>query len=117
MNARMENYGQLIKSGLDTQDAEAIQKISRSLHRIDENDCNGYSNWRGDWDEIAEKRAEKRCENLEAKGKLIADKYGLIFYHQSDPRGWSVYLVHPEKLNGYKVDSMYSSAGIAVCSQ
>ena len=113
MNYRQQNYGDLIQKGISLNDAELLQRISRSLHRLDENLCNGYQDYKGNWDEAAEKRAEKREERLEKQGKEIAEKYGLIFYHQSDPRGWSVYLVKPEQLNEYSIDAVYSQ-GIGV---
>lgn len=114
MKIRLINYGELIQAGLTPDDADAIQRISRSLHTLDERQCNGFSNWRGDWDEEAEKKAEKREARLEAKGQEIAKRYGRLFYHQGDPRGWSVYLVKPEELRGYDIDAAYNH-GLAVC--
>ena len=116
MNTRMENYGHIISAGITPKDADELQRISRSLHRLDEKSCNGYQTYGGEWDEAGEKKAEKREERIEAKGKAIAEKYGFLFYHQSDPRGWSVYLVKPEELNGYSLDSNYSR-GLAICPQ
>ena len=114
MNIRQENYGELIKAGISSQDAEELQRISRALHRLDEHSCNGYQTWKGAWDEEAEKRADKREARLEAKGKEISKKYRRQFYHQSDPRGWSVYLVTTKELNGYDISANYNR-GLAVC--
>lgn len=113
MNNRQENFGQLVKAGLSIDDADQIQKISRSLHRLDEHSCNGYQDWHGNWDEIAEKKAEQREIKLESKGTELAKKYGFLFYHQSDPRGWSVYLVKPDLLGEYSINAVYDR-GIGV---
>jgi hypothetical protein len=108
MNTRMENYGHIISAGLTPQDADDIQRISRSLHRLDEYSCNvGYE------DDSPQAKREAR---LEAKGAEIAKRYGRLFYHQSDPRGWSVYLVKPDGLHGGDIHSNYTN-GLAVCSQ
>ena len=85
-------------------DAIALQAISRSLHTLDESACNcGLTG-----------RQEKRSARLESKAKLIADGHGLLAYHQGDPRGWSLYIVNPERLGGYDIDAVYDR-GMAVC--
>ena len=101
---RMRNYGELIRAGISDSHAMQLQAISRALHRLDEASCNyGLT-----------PRQEKREENLEQKAMAIAREYGSIAYHQSDPRGWSLYLVKPEQLGGYSIDAVYDR-GIAVC--
>lgn len=106
MKARQENYGALIQAGIAPPDADALQKISRSLHRLDEYSCNvGYEE---------DSRQAKREARLEKVGGEIAKEYGLLFYHQGDPRGWSVYVVKPEQLRGLPINQAYSY-GLAVC--
>lgn len=60
-----------------------LLKISKSLHKQDENACNyGLTN-----------RQEKIVERLENEAEELAKKLNLHAYHQSDPRGASLYLV------------------------
>ena len=67
-------------------DYEQLRKISQQLHRADEAACNyGLS-----------PRQEQRVARLEAQAQTIADRYGLTAYHQSDPRGWALYLITAE---------------------
>jgi hypothetical protein len=102
---RMINYGQLIKAGINNERALQLQKISRSLHRLDEISCNCGKT----------PQQEKREENLEKQAQSIAKEHGFIAYHQSDPRGWSLYLVKPEQIGTYSIEAVYDR-GIAVCS-
>jgi len=62
---------------------EVLQKISKSLHRSDEDACNyGLTH-----------SQEVRKLHLLEKAQAIATMYGLVAYHQGDPRGCSLYLV------------------------
>lgn len=62
---------------------ENLKKIVKSLRHLDECACNyGLT-----------PRQEKREENLEKKAAEIAARFGLNAYHQSDPRGCTLYLV------------------------
>lgn len=62
---------------------DALRKISGQLHHQDENACNyGLS-----------PRQEKRVANLEAQAETLAQSLGYHAYHQSDPRGASLYLI------------------------
>ena len=83
---------------IDEGDALALQSISRCLHRLDEAYC---------MRELSD-REWKRRNKLEKQAEEIANKYGLRAYHQSDPRGWSLYLIKPDMLPDY-------TQGIAVC--
>lgn len=77
-----------------------LQKISRSLHKLDENACNyGLT-----------KRQETRQKNLLQEAQTLAQKLGLHTYHQGDPRGCSLYLVEDTK----DIDQYYTN-GIALC--
>lgn len=74
------------------------------------------TNWRGEWDEAATTRAEKRSDRLEAKARQIAaDKLGATAYIQGDPRGWPLYLFFPGDLKpGESPDGYYNMRGTAV---
>lgn len=103
-------------------DAIELQRIARALHKLDEQACNGYQDWRGNWDEAAEKRAEKRQLRLVNEALEIVAAHGNGLYVQSDPRGWPLYVYTPEAFRAYQdrggkglIDSCYDSVGIAVC--
>jgi len=89
-----------------------LQKLSRQIHRINEQDCNGYSDFKGNWDEKAEQRAEKRKQKLLKKASELAESLGFKIYLQGDPRGIALYLITAEQtLKGSSCD--YQN-GIAV---
>jgi len=99
---REKNLVELVKVVGD--DAIILQRISHRLHQLDENACNyGLT-----------ERQLKRVERLEIQAGVIGEKHDLVSYHQRDPRGWSLYLVNPNQLDGYNIDAVYYS-GIAVC--
>lgn len=80
---------------------EDLKKISKSLHTLDENHCNyGLTS-----------RQETRITSLEKKAEDLAQRIGLHAYHQSDPRGCSLYLID-DTMN----DSTYNY-GIAITSR
>ena len=83
---------------INEEDALALQSISRRLHRLDEAFC---------MRELSD-REWRRRNKLKRQAEEIANKYGLSAYHQSDPRGWTLYLIKPDMLSNY-------TQGIAVC--
>jgi hypothetical protein len=85
---------------------ESLAPISRRLNAIDCRSCNGYADT--DWGRAQEKRDNGKEVRLEKEGRELAQSIGLKFYHQTDPRGCSVYLID-STMN----DSNYSS-GIAI---
>lgn len=108
--------------------AVRLQALARSLHRLDENDANGYQDWRGDWDEAATLRAEKRGEAIERQLAELVAPFGFNVYHQGDCRGWPVYLWRQADLDEMNarfasygadarpstIDSVYNTIGIGV---
>ncbi len=86
-------------------DTDELQRISRALGRIGERQCN----------EDVGDTLDKRERNLLAKAEKIAAKYGLRIYHQSDPRGWQVYLI-PATFPQAEDDSYYNMRGYGVAS-
>ena len=81
-----------------TEIALRLLEICRELHGLDEENCN--SGW--------DKEQEKQVEELEKEASTLAKKLGFIrAYHQSDPRGWSLYLIKKLK-RGQNIDSYYS---------
>ena len=75
-----------------------LKRISNSLHRQDENACNYRLT----------PRQEKRVEKLEAKAQELALVLGFKAYHQSDPRGCSLYLID------FTMDDTNYHRGIAI---
>jgi hypothetical protein len=103
----MVNLAWLIQKGIGVRDAMALQKISRRLHRLDERACDGFAS-----DQDSE-RHDARVAAVKRQAEKIAGYYGYIAYHQSDPRGWSLYLVNPEHLGTHAIDAVYDR-GLAV---
>lgn len=99
--------------GAPFRDVPELMRISRSLHRCDENACNGFADYAGNWDKAASVRNDKRTERLEKKAQAIADKYNAIAYHQSDPRGASLYIV-PKLGHANHIENRYYSDGVAM---
>ena len=78
-----------------------LRRIARKLHRINENECNGWPRMvvevrddklyrYGVEDEEWRERDEKAEERLQARMMEIAEKWGMPLYHQGDPRGWAI---------------------------
>ena len=79
-------------------------RIGKRLHSLDEKSCNGES---GTFD-------ERKEENLLIKANKILEEYHFRAYHQSDPRGWSLYIYRDQDLRGYPIDADYNSVAIGV---
>jgi hypothetical protein len=80
-----------------------LHKISKTLHRIDEGDCNGRT-------ELGAKKSETRIKNLIKKANMLAQELGFWgVFHQTDPRGCSLYLLHTEQDK-----ENYNTQGIAI---
>ena len=80
--------------------------IASILHRIAERQCNGYA--ATDWGRKQEKRDERKEASLLNKAISLASQTGLYIYHQTDPRGCSLYLITNE------MDSTNYTNGIAI---
>jgi len=61
-----------------------LKPISRKISALDCKSCNG---------EISEQDYDIKIDKLLAQAKELASDLGLKVYHQSDPRGCSLYLV------------------------
>jgi hypothetical protein len=118
-------------------DTHELQRISRALGRIGERQCNentacpkchgdGYTFAPSDHTHTDKRIACRACggsgdtlgkreARLLAKARGIAERYGLRVYHQSDPRGWQVYLI-PDTFPQPEDDSHYSQRGFGVAS-
>ena len=90
---------------------DRLASLARSLHRMYVNDCNGYQDWRGEYDEKAEKRAEKRKARLEAEAEKLAMELGAILYTQGDPRGWPLFLYFPGDIPEHTLSAACADGG------
>ena len=76
LRAKIENYSMLTrKYNLGTLEVLELQKVAKSMHRLNENACNyGLT-----------ERQETRQRNLFNKAK---ETIGVYIREQRDPRGW-----------------------------
>jgi len=85
----MKNNFELIKSF--HKEYPRILKIAKSLHRLDEKCCNvGFTS-----------RDESRWEGLEEAAEDAANLFGLTSYHQTDPRGGTLYFIEKGQGENY----------------
>ena len=91
---------------------EELKKLSRKLHKIQENQCNGYSDFKGDWDSKREQADLKREKKLYARAEEIAKEFNLKAYLQGDCRGCALYLI--EESEFIKGSNCNYTNGIAV---
>jgi hypothetical protein len=114
MTDRETSIYHLALYGVRPGDTSAIVRAAKTLHTLYEHSCNGYQDHKGNWDENATNRAEKKTDTLQAKIDTMLAAYNLKAYHQTDPRGWPVTVYRPEDLNGRDIGSCYSSIGRAI---
>ena len=104
-----------------------LRKAERTLHYWCVAECNGqiqthddgnphlyrldrWGDYRIDGGQILDR------EDLALKeARKIADRYGLLVYYQSDPRGCALYVYRPEDLKGSNIRSVYATQALAIC--
>ena len=101
-------------------DILAAKKCAGKIHQADEMQCNGdaYRDDAGKWIDRHGRPTRNPYGRAEKTLTFLADTYGWTWYHQTDPRGRSVYLLSPEVLRdlearGVAVDHGYSR-GVAL---
>lgn len=113
--------------GVTATDAAALIRISNTLSMWGEEECNGTIQ-RDEHTDLPRKFMQTNkgeaielgiIPDREAKAlkqmKAIAARYPLLwFYHQGDPRGAQVYVGSRAELGQRRVDSCYSTFGVAV---
>ena len=122
-----ERFGHGIRRyGISQQDYKALALEEHRLHRWSEEECNGtiqrdeetgkpFRRYEiglgGDFRDCPipdrETGSLKRCEE-------IAARYGLRFFHQTDPRGCQVYVYRESDLNGSDIRSVYPTQAHAI---
>jgi len=107
--------------GWSIPDILAARKAAGKIHRADEMQCNGDA-WQDEDTGAWRDRHGRPCRNPYGRAQKTLDRlaasYGWKWYHQSDPRGASVYLLSPEVLRdlearGVALDAGYSR-GVAL---
>jgi glutathione synthase/RimK-type ligase-like ATP-grasp enzyme len=78
--------------GITRKDYKRFLIIGNKLHRINENQCNGYQDINGNWDQAASDAEEIIEEQLKNKATQMAKELGLYIFFQTDPRGATIYL-------------------------
>lgn len=94
-----------IGSNPDVGKLSQLCNVGRKIHTYDEHDCNvGLT-----------ARERKQQDKLMFRARVIAREIGAIeCYRQSDPRGWSLYLIFSGDIpQGASIDSCYSN-GVGV---
>ena len=118
----------LTQAGIDLADARELRRISMTLHRWHEAECNGdiergeasgrpYYVWtdeRGHRRQSDQPIADRERGALRRLAKIMARYPGFQSYVQGDPRGCALYILRPGDVReGDDVSSVYTR-GIAV---
>lgn len=138
----MDLYTRLARLGFTMEEADKLRRIEKTLHRWAEHECNGNIQrdeatdkpfWHNSTGRLVplpiadrERGALRRLEEilLAVNQRLFnaAEMAGensfksLWFYHQTDPRGATLYVGRKSDLRpGQDLSGCYSSAGVAVC--
>ena len=116
----------LLQLGFSTSEAETLRRISMTLHRWSEHECNGairrdgengdgkpfwYSTYSSKKLSPAPDRERGALKRLAA---IMAKHAPLSSYVQGDPRGIALYILRPEDMPEGKDADAYYSRGIAV---
>jgi hypothetical protein len=129
---RAEVIARLTKLGLEYQDAERLRRCAMALHSWNERECgdgNDYASWSIERDETTGKPylctyphqgksyrrpiADREAGALKRiKGTLRAYPE-LVWYHQGDCRGASLYILRKDDLGEFPVEQVYTR-GVAV---
>ena len=116
----------LLSLGFSFEEANALRRISMTLHRWAEHECNGAIQRDGDdgegspfWrNEISGRRIcrspDRERGALKRLAAIMAVHPGLSSYVQGDPRGAALYVLRPGGVPEGKDADAYYSRGIAV---
>lgn len=123
-------YDKFYRLGFCYDEIETLRRAQMTLHRWAEHECNGAIQrdeatdipyWHSDYSGIKlvkapdrEKGALKRVMATLA-ARNARNEGSLSFYHQTDPRGCSLYIMRPGDVPDGEEVSSYYSRGIAVC--
>ena len=117
----------LASVGFNQEEAETLRRISMTLHRWAEHECNGsiqrdeetgipYWYSLGTYQRIG-RAPDREAGAIRRLNELMASHPDMRVYIQGDPRGCMVYVYRASEMNlrpGIDISSVYSSIGIAV---
>ena len=121
-----DSISQIVSAGVSLEDAKTLRRISRTLRRWYEHECNGFIQREGEagdglpfWHNTHTGRQICRAPDRERGAlkrleKIMASYPNLKHYIQSDPRGCSLYLLRPDDVPAGKDADAYYPRGIAV---
>ena len=134
--ATVTNKESLARAGFSDYQWFELRRICRALHKLDEMACNGEIQC-DDADEqwyrynpdqygtptIKGRRLKTQPIMLIREANRIAKTRGFLAFHQSDPRGCSLYVYKQEDLDrcsrsrepGYGIGAYYNTIGTAIC--
>ncbi len=89
--------------------ANRLMRYGATYSRLQEQACNGYQDWRGNWDERATKEAEAKEARIEKRVRELCAAFGCEAVFGGDPRGATIKVKVPD---GYTDD--WGREGICV---
>jgi hypothetical protein len=123
---KQNSISQVRSLGIDVDDAWALRRISMTLRRWYEHECNGAIQRDGEmglgapyWHSTYDRRKLYRTSDREFGAtrrltKIMARYPDLTPYIQSDPRGCALYILRPNDVPEGKEADAYYNRGIAV---
>jgi len=101
MNKNEKELRRLRELGYGIYIFNKLRKISKQINNADTHYCNG---------DYTEQQHGIRLDRLMRRAQILADNIGFLAYHQSDPRGCSLYLITKQQ---HKIGQY--SGGLAIC--
>ena len=89
--------------------AEALMRYGATLCRLAEEQCNGYQDHQGNWDERATRQSDAKEARIRQRATDVAASIGGRVVFQGDPRGNTLKVIFPD---GYTND--WGHEGICV---
>jgi hypothetical protein len=126
MSKPENNANQILPLGVSADDFRALRRISLTLRRWFEHECNGAIQrdgergdgapfWHSTFDGRRLHRAPDRERGALKRLETIMARYpALAHYVQGDPRGCALHLIPRDKIDGRDLDAIYSSRGYPV---
>ena len=119
-------YAGMAKMGFTYDEANTLRRAQMTLHRWSEEECNGtiqrdevtgktYRVW-----DTGRKMAQTPCPDRETGAikrikAIMAKHYHLTFYHQTDPRGCALYVIHKADIPADTLLDACYNRGFGVC--
>lgn len=116
----------LMSLGFSRDDADRLRRISMTLHRWAEEECNGtierdetrdnrpYRSYPNTGKHYAYRVPDREAGAMRRLTAIMAQHPSLTFYVQGDPRGAALYILRPGDVPDGKDVHGYYSRGIAV---